>query len=224
MYHEREADREFFDDTLGASFEYLTGELQRIVFESYLGPHCGTRHLVKFLLRHGGLTGKRMWCAKTFPSEKVAAGLIRLYPDVRFLYIVRNGSDVVNSRTKFSGFRDQTFMDQCAAWVRGVESFRFLENHERALFLRQEALARDPAAVLEQIWAFLDVEPDNRPLRYLQTTLVHPLDQPDQVGVEVKKALLDRPPAHLGWTASQKETFKSICGEHMRRLGYDTAF
>ena len=101
---EHAENRSYYLASIKVTKDYLYDQLRRLGFEVAAGPHYGLKRLFK------GLVGaadtplrRRFWCAKSFPSEKVTDGLLALYPTVRFVYIVRNGCDVVHSRTKFKG-------------------------------------------------------------------------------------------------------------------------
>ena len=51
-----------------------------------------------------GGSALKYWSVKAFPNEAAAAGLIWLYPHAKFIYLFRNGMNVVQSMSKFGGF------------------------------------------------------------------------------------------------------------------------
>ena len=65
---------------------------------------------------------------------------------------------------------------------------------------------------------------DERPARFVETTLIRPLDEASQQNIDVRQSFKDRPPPHASWTAEHKETFRRFCGPAMERMGYDVPF
>ncbi len=211
--------------TLRTSIDYTREGLRRICFESAMGPHYGARRLAREVVSgRKNPFGLRRWCAKTFPKAEEAEGLVTLYPDARFIYVVRNGCEVVHSRSRFGSMRERSFEDHCLQWARSVGRYAYLIGFDRATTVRHETLTHDPEAVFDGLCAFIGISKDRGPSTFAKTTLVHPLDQPTQTDVAVVQRLHDREPAHESWTAEQRETFKTLCGDAMRRLGYDVPF
>lgn len=106
--------REYYKNALKFDKTYLYEHLQRLSFEIAGGKNYALRMLMKNLLPNPSLLmRKRYWAAKTFPNENIANGLMKLYPKAKFIYIIRNGIDVVQSKTRFSGFRDNDFRQHC---------------------------------------------------------------------------------------------------------------
>ena len=90
--------------------------------------------------------------------------------------------------------------------------------------IRQEDLRDAPARVFGQLLPFLGLAADDGPARFVQTTLIRPLDESTQENVDVRQAFKERPPPHAGWTPEQKDTFRRFCGPAMERMGYDVPF
>jgi hypothetical protein len=204
---------------------YLFRQLRRVGFETAAGEHCGVkRHLRGLLGRAPSPLGRRFWCAKTFPSENVTRGLNALYPAVRFVYITRNGCDVVHSRTKFKGFTHQDFRQHCINWANDVAKYRHLTRTPEAIRVTQESLQEDPATLFERIFRFLDISQHPGPADYAKTTVVHPLDEATKRGPEAQSLLGKRVPGHAVWNDQQRSTFKEICSDGMSELGYEMPY
>lgn len=211
--------------TLRMSAEAMLERLRRLCFEGAMGPHSGARRLAREVVRTRKNPFRlRRWCAKTFPSAPEAEGLAELYPHGRLVYVVRNGCEVVQSRSQFGSMRERSFEDHCREWADSVRRYAYLLACARATAVRHEALSRDPGAVFDGLCTFIGVARDRGPSTFAQTTLLHPLDQPTQVGVAVEQRLHDREPAHESWTAEQRENFKTVCGDAMHELGYEIPF
>lgn len=216
----------YFRESVRLDPPRLYARLRDLIFETTGGPHMGFRTLAKALARDPlGFAGKSRWCVKCFPLEASARALCALYPEARFVYIVRNGVDVVQSRTKFPVFSGQPFEQHCEFWVQAARKFDYLRQWDRCIEVRQEQLLSEPEAVFARICRHLGVDDHPAPAEYVRTTLVHSRgDVSTQVGVDVRKSLTERAPSHEGWTADQRETFRRICGPDMERLGYAMPF
>jgi hypothetical protein len=154
----------------------------------------------------------------------VTQGLLALYPDLRFVYIVRNGCDVVQSRTKFKGFTHQDFRQHCINWAEGVGKYRHLTELTQCALVTQESLLADPKAFFGHLFEHLGLPDHPGPADFAATTLVHPLDQSTRTDTDARRTLADREPAYARWTAEQKSLFKEICARPMAELGYPVPF
>lgn len=222
VYRENKA---YHLESLATSLMYMYDVFVRICFESAFGEHYGLRYLVggqKFALYK--LPRIRYWCAKTFPNKQEALGLIELFPEVRFIHIIRNGCEVVNSRMRKRGMRDLGFEENCAEWARQVSKYDYLAAIEQSILIRHENLVSSPDEVFRTIQSFIGVDYDDGPKIYASSTLVHPLDKRTQPEVNVGDLLTARPPAYQNWTADQKAVFKDVCSEAMQITGYSIPF
>lgn len=220
-----DVEKDYYLRTLRISQDYIYKSLRRLAMESALGSNYGIRQLVKHVVSgETNLFKKRYWCTKTFPSKLVAQGLIKLYPKTKFIWILRNGVNVVHSRGKFPEFRDLSFEVHCRHWAESIMRFGYLFDLPEAIVIRQEELADQPEMVFRRIFDHLGVTYDPGPTEFSLTHLVHPLDESTSEDVNVKKVLSERPPAYLKWTLEQKSIFKEICGEAMRQAGYNLEF
>jgi hypothetical protein len=188
--------------------------LRRLCYESAVGPHYDTDYDL----------GKNYWCAKTFPNAEEVQGLIELFPNVKFLYILRNGYDVVHSHTRFPGFRGQEFRVYCAAWSKSVRNYAYISDCTAAMQVRHEDLINKPKHVFHAIFKFIDIDYSENSFDFARNVLLHPLDQPTQTGIDVKRVFECRQPGYITWTDEQRRTFKEICGEAMKKCGYTIPF
>jgi hypothetical protein len=216
----------YFRESVRLDQARLYARLRKLIVETTAGPHLGFRTFAKALAGDPfGFASKRYWCVKCFPLEASAQALAVLYPQSRFVYIVRNGIDVVQSRTKFPVFSGQPFEQHCEFWVQAARKFDYLRQWDRCIEVRQEQLLTEPEAVFARISAHLGIADHPGPAEYVRTTLVHSRgDVSTQVNVDVRKSLTERAPSHDGWTRDQREAFKRICGGAMGALGYQMPF
>jgi len=122
-----EVEKKYYQDSLRVSHEYIYENLRRLALESALGPRFGLKQLAKLaMLGKVNLLRKRYWCTKTFPGKIAAEGLVSLYPEARFIWILRNGVNVVYSRCRFPAFRDLPFEEHCRHWASSINRFSHL--------------------------------------------------------------------------------------------------
>jgi hypothetical protein len=218
--------KEYFLEQTKIPKQYYYSQLKRLCFESSVGPYYGYRKLIKTMIKSPSkYLRKRYWCVKTFPGQEAAQGLLSLYPRARFVYLVRNGINVVHSRTKFQHFQDREFAEHCQTWSSAVTRFEYLLNFEAAVLVQHEELVEDPGRVIQKICTHLAVSSDDSPASYLKNTLVHSLsDEQTRESVDVKKIMDARSPVYEDWTKEQQNIFKDICGNAMEKLKYEIPF
>lgn len=216
----------YYKNSLKVSHSYIYENLRRLGYESVFGKSYGLiRMLQDMVRREFNPVAKKFWCAKTFPNENVAKGLIKLYPSAKFILIRRNGIEVVHSRTQFHGFRDLDFRRQCEEWARSGNQFSYLLEHESAVTIKHEDLIDDPQAVFKKICEHIEIEYDPRPAEFTSTHQVHPLaNVVTSENVDVKDVMSQRGPAYENWTTEQRHVFKEVCAETMDRMGYAIPF
>jgi hypothetical protein len=218
---EGHADHAYYVESLKVSKSYLFKQLRRMVFEVAGGPDHAWRLMTEGLLRRGSSpVGRRFWCAKSFPGPDAAAGLLALYPSLRFIYIVRNGCDVVHSMSKFDGFAHEDFETHCRRWAQDVEKYRYLVVLKQSIVATHESLLAEPETFFERLFTFLGLPSHPEPARFAMTTLVHPLDHSTMRGVDPRSEMQRREPVWQKWTQSQRDRFRDICEAGMRELGY----
>jgi hypothetical protein len=218
--------KDYYSKSLNVPEGYLYKELRRLCFEYVMGPHYGLGNttLRSLIRRDTSILHKRRWCAKTFPRVNEYGGLLLLYPGARFVYIVRNGINVVHSRTKYRGFRDLDFETQCRTWAMAIEDFRFLASAEAAIQVRHEQLVTEPNGFFQEVFDFVGIGYHEKPVSFVQNNMVIPLDEPSRAGVDVKEVFESRRPPYEDWTAEQRSIFRSVAGDAMRETGYEIPF
>ena len=205
--------------------EHLRSSLRRLIFESVYGKHFGLFEILKKAIRMDlSIFRKRMWAARTYPQHEEALGILQLFPNARFVYIYRNGYDVVQSRTRYRSFRDLPFTEHCETWARHIYKYLYLRNFKQAVSISHEEFRLQPELAFSRIFQLTGVKEHAGPADYVKSTMVHPLDQSTKKGIEVGQAFAQRPPAYIGWSTEQKETFKSVCGDAMIKMGYEIPF
>lgn len=221
-----EVEKQYYLETLRISTDYLYETLRRLALESALGPRYGIKQLIKLaVIEKVNPLAKGYWCTKTFPGINVAQGLMRLYPEARFIWALRNGVSVVHSRRQFPAFRDLPFEEHCRHWADTIQRFSYLRETPGAVVVHQEELVDDPDRVFRRIFEEFNIGYDPKPTEYTLTHHVHPLgDESTTKTIDIKKTLSERPPAYQDWSQEQVRMFKDICGDAMQLAGYKIEF
>ena len=217
--------KEYHRQYLNMPLDYVYQKFRELCFESALGANYGFQTVFKSGKNFLAADLKvKYWCAKTYPNQREAMGLVKLYPNLKFLYIYRNGCSVVKSMSKFGKMKTQDFQSHCETWAKHVAKYDFLFNSEQAFCIRQEDLLENPTDIFRNIQSFIGLPHEDAPSNYAQSTLVHPLDESTQQDVDALKILKARPKPYENWNQEQKEIFKAICEEGMELLKYEVPF
>ncbi|MCK4786295.1 MAG: sulfotransferase [Desulfobacteraceae bacterium] len=211
------------------SLKEMLRRLRRLLFEICWGPNYGVcNFLHSWATAPLQMAGKKCWVVRTFPDAEAAEGLQRLFPKVKFIYIHRNGIEVVSSRMKYEAFRHDRFETHCEVWANSAEKFRYLTEVGCAITVSHEELVAKRQETFDAIIDFLDLDQDEGPARFAESTMVIPRDIPRErqrlSDVDVTKIFEERPPSYLEWNGKQKRQFKEICGNAMQQLGYEMPF
>jgi Sulfotransferase family len=190
-----------------------TGEAIAAVFETYAAER-----------------GKPRWGDKTPLYMQHLPLLERLFPEARFVHLIRDGRDAALSflsvppgiMTQGWGHpRDASgFACQWATEVRDARALGRRVGPGGYLELRYEALVADPAAALRRVCAFAGLEYDDAMLGYVGQTdsgrkeHQQRLNEPPRVGVRNWSAEM---------TAADAAAFEAVAGDLLAELGYETS-
>lgn len=180
--------------------------------------------LDKIYRYHGEQMGEtfRKWGDKTPINAFCLEQILGVFPDAKFIHMLRDGADVVHSYVK-AGL--QPSIEAAAKrWQRSVRAVEGFARRHPAICheVRYEQLVTDPERVVRSVCRFLgiafdprminrldhiDSMPDVKQYRHLVNVL-HPI-APDSIG-KGRKAL----------TVEEKGRLQRLIGEDLERLGY----
>jgi hypothetical protein len=152
--------------------------------------------------------------------------LARVFPNARYVHIVRDGRDAALSflamtrRPRFNVSRPRAIGDFASAWRREILAARRFGREHPYLELRYEDLVTDPEARLRDVCAFLGLAYEPTMLEYHHA--------PD-LDITVDHVLLAQPPAGTArkWREQMAERdvelFEAIAGDVLSELGYERA-
>jgi hypothetical protein len=216
-------EQNYYRNAIRLSHPAMMRKLRELGFEASGGEFYALKNTLKHRYRHRQFARNtvRYWAAKTFPTELVSDGLDAVYPGAKYLYIVRNGIEVVHSMTKFHGFKDNDFTSHCQTWAASAEKYEYLQTRPNALMIKHELLSQDPDSLFSEIHEFLALTDKGESAGFTKTNVIHPLDKTD-VHTDNNQELLSRrgSPTAL-WGKQQRAIFLDICAYQMQRLGYD---
>lgn len=209
---------DYYLSSLKITPAYFFNSLAKLAIESAGGENYALKLSVKNLLK----TKRRPnnWATKTFPTQNVYFGLLNVFPNAKFIYIFRNGIDVVHSMSKYHGFKDFGFEERCKAWSDSIKKYQFLLNYSNALCLRHEDLVLNPDNFFSLVFDFLKIEHQSECVYFASNTLIHSLDKPDQKKSQILDHFKTRESPFVQWTNSQKRIFIDLCSESMELMNY----
>lgn len=158
--------------------------------------------------------GMERWGDKTPEYNYNLPVLLSLFPQARFVHIVRDGRDVALSTLRM-GFGGANIYRVGVAWRRQlllIQQFLAPLPAGQALTLHYEALLVDPLAALRQLIGFLDIEDDDRLVPAIAA------DVPSQVRADNG----GKWPALM--PARQVQLFEAVAGDQLRAAGYPTCY
>jgi hypothetical protein len=164
----------------------------------------------------------KAWMAHSDITLPLAGYLRQLFPALRIVYIVRNGIEVVSSRMLFEGFKDRPFEWQCEVWAKAAEMIRWGATQDHFFLIRHEELLSQNTSsrVLDNLWSFLGLKPEQRCADALRNQWYHPTKSPLEAA-EVADNPQTRAQRWRFWNEAERQCFIDHCAEAMTFLGYD---
>jgi len=152
--------------------------------------------------------------------------LARLWPDAKFVHLVRDGREVALSYADVP-FGPNTVAKAAALWrervALGVKEGRPL-GPERYVELRYERLLENPREEVEGLCAFLDLDFDPAMLDYSEHARSEVLDRARLYNPNVTRSITKTRSWDEQMPRSQVEVFEAIAGDTLSELGYERLF
>jgi GT2 family glycosyltransferase len=235
-------------------FYYLLkdGQLER-AFETSVARTDGSWlrnqgvELEDFLARVGlglnvlltGTSNGRRWIDQTPANTLVVDRLSEMFPEARFLHILRDGRRVVHSMINFHRAMGSPeaveqmrkagrlppwtsdFGDACRTWARFVDkSVEFCDRHpQRTHTVRNEQLITEPQEAMRDVLEFLGVAQEPGPARFLRTNRINSSFAASGRSEEAPPELSE---PWLAWPPEQRDAFVEYAGRTMVECGLST--
>lgn len=202
--------------------------LKKLCFNLALGSGGGKKNFLKsvsIVFSNLNLFGSyKCWGIQTFPNENSALALLSLYPNSKFIYLYRNGLDVVHSMGTKGEFKKLSFEERCHFWDERVKLYRYLEHFDSAIIIRYEDFLKNNSKEFERIFNHIGVNFNSGPLNYANSNLVSSMGEFSKEVDNPQFYLLNRAKGFEKWSDNNRLSFKTICSESMCLLGYDIPF
>ena len=193
-------------------------------FASYFGVGIDAM----FRSRSRGL----IWVDQTPGHTLVAPVLHDMFPDAKFIHIVRDGKRVVNSMLN-SGFQNIGFKmkwttdceQACNTWSTYVKrGSKFVdENPEVAIQIKNEDMSKDTETTFSIVQKFLGLDVADGPSKFISSSRLNSsFDKGFKVNKKKCKSVDDNSFTSIDWTENEIALFDSVCLEMTEKLGYQT--
>jgi len=187
------------------------------------------RDLVEVVYRwHMQAEGKVRWGDKTPNYIQILPELARMFPDSRFIHLIRDGRDVAKSfqATDWVGWY---WHDSVQNWIRALEChWRWIRSdiRDRILEVRYEKLVLETEATLQEICRFIGEEFEPQMLAW--EWQVNQLVPSREMRSHSKLKQRIGPEGVSRWkremSARQIFVTEAFMGSHLMRLGYERRY
>jgi len=188
-------------------------------FASFIGS--GINNMFKS--RSNGL----IWIDQTPGYTLIAPVLKDLFPNAKFIHIVRDGKDVVSSMLN-SGFENlgfsmkwtSDFENACQTWKTYVLKGRSFvaSNPDVAIQIRNEDMVQYTNATFSTLQRFLDISENDGPAKFISNSRVN---SSYDNGFKKKKINPSASESENIWSSENKKIFYEICGDLIEELNYN---
>ncbi len=147
--------------------------------------------------------------------------LVRLFPGVRIIYVVRNGIEVIASRMRYDGFRHQPFDTHAAVWSLAQHMARWGQDRADFQLIRHENVIAEggPERETGRICDFLEIPFAPGCAENLRRRNYHPT--PELKPGAGSAPLASRAQRWRDWSEEQLGIFESKCADAMSYFGYE---
>jgi hypothetical protein len=179
--------------------------------------------------RHQQAEGKVRWGEKTPQYIQIVPQLLTMYPDARFIHVVRDGRDVAKSIQAREWTGSRWLHDNTRWWTETIEShWRWARSavRDRILLVHYEDLVLETETTLRKICRFIgeEFEPQMLAWERVVDEQVSPRERMQHTKLKLKIG----PEGVARWKRemSARETFigEAFMGSNLRRLGYELRY
>lgn len=217
---------DWFVESLSSHERFARWELHRASLEHAVVDVRGYSEAVRRVFAlYASCRGKRLYGDKTPGYVRHIPLLAGLFPEARFVHIVRDGRDVATSLRQMEFGPDGVV--ECALrwqdWVAGGKTAGATLGALRYREIGYEDLVADAPSVLRELCVFLDLPFNDQMLGYVNRadSLIGPLLRPD-----AHQRLREPPTSGVrDWrqdmSPSEVATFELVAGPLLEACGYD---
>lgn len=174
------------------------------------------------------LNGKKIWGDKTPEYIDIIPAIKKLFPEARFILLIRDGRDV-SASLKERGWQGWTIYQRAKYWKKCMRKiFSLTKNNTSTLLVRYEDLVLESQKCLIKICNFLNVEYEDAMMEFYKNYDKNITLLEMQSGIHTK---LERPPIKddvFKWKHNLiKEDvwkFESVCYRELLNAGYEISY
>jgi len=159
--------------------------------------------------------------ASTFSSLRSARAdyLKEIFPELKMVIIIRDGTEVVASRLVHEHIRHAgDFETHCTAWANTIEMLKWSRRQPGFYLLRHEDLKTEQSC--HQAFAGLQetfgMSPSDAPANFVLQGLINSTSPTENR----KEGLNERTQRWRSWSEEQRATFQRVCAATMEQCGY----
>lgn len=160
------------------------------------------------------------WVAKVSLSEEAFLKMQSVFNDVRVIYVMRNGVEVVNSAKSFDGFSHLEFEQLCKRWVNNIKQCHYVHSSDRCAVIKHHDLVRDPHETYERVFNELSMENDSAPGDFIKTNLFNSSFNQSSTLKTTANVFEDRLKCWDDWTGEEQSIFIEVCDELMQEYEF----
>ncbi len=159
--------------------------------------------------------GNRHWVEQTPSNTWALPEIYRLLPTARFLFIHRDGRQVVESMTSMWRW---PFIKAVKTWRdANLRALQFEQDHSGAILrISFESLVLDPEQELQRVWQLLGLKECRESTRFILDK--DPINTSPQYAAQNRLEKLE--PRYGQWSWYKRLLFGKIAGRQMKALGY----
>ena len=165
-------------------------------------------------------SGKKYWIAKTSLGKRAYAKAQEVFGEIRIVYIMRNGIEVVNSARNFEGFSDLNFRQLCTRWRENIENSEFQFDLPLVSVVKHDELVAQPETAFTEIFADLCLSDDPKPAEFINTNLFNSSFDEKSKDSKAKESFKNRLNAWDSWTDEEQQMFIDECDFLMEKYNF----
>ncbi len=167
------------------------------------------------------------------PTSAQLDYLRQLFPNSKYIGLVRNGIEVVSSRMEFQSFAENEFETHCDIWNRSARVAAWGKRNSESFRLMRHEWLYAPVKLqqwMRELFGWLEIEFSESPERKILGKLEHPTSAVQMMDrkqfststIAVKRNyFLSKRNRWRKWTPQQLAAFEDRCGQSMRMLNYN---
>ena len=163
---------------------------------------------------------KRYWIAKVSFDQESYEKAAHILGELRIIYVIRNGIEVVNSARNFKGFADLSFEQLCSRWVNNITQCDYVNESNNCAVIKHHEMVENPGSVFESVFKKLSISQDKGPAEFIAKTLFNSSFDKSEKLSSTATVFSNRLECWNEWTEEEKRMFISKCDDTMDKYNF----